>query len=146
MAERLVFNYGTSGHDGSAPSRGEEVRADVEPPRAIAVAAPERPVVRLQARGRDWGFIGLMAFTAFLFFRPQDHLRFLSPFHFAEIAAIIGLVAMTAGRLRRGQHFSRITPELVGVAALGGIILLTAPFSIWPGGSVATFTDLYVKV
>jgi putative inorganic carbon (HCO3(-)) transporter len=146
MAERLVFNYGTSGHDGSAPSRGEEVHADAEPPRATAAGTPESAVVRAHARGRDWGFIGLMAFTAFLFFRPQDHLRFLSPFHFAEIAAIVGLVAMTAARLRRGQHFTRITPELLGVAALGGIILLTAPFSVWPGGSVATFTDLYVKV
>src|SRR5687767_14683599 len=102
MAERLVFNYGTSGHDGSAPSRGEEVHADAEPPRATAAGTPESAVVRAHARGRDWGFIGLMAFTAFLFFRPQDHLRFLSPFHFAEIAAIVGLVAMTAARLRRG--------------------------------------------
>ena len=146
MTERLVFNYGTSGHDGSAPAHGEEARPDSEPPRATADAAPESPVVRLRATGRDWGFIGLMAFTALLYFRPQDHLRFLSAFHFADIAAIVGLVAMASGRLRRGLGFTRITPELLGVAALGGVILLTSPFSIWPGGSVATFTDLYVKV
>jgi O-antigen ligase len=146
MAERLVFNYGTSRHDGSAPAHGEEVRPDIEPPRVMAVARSESAIARPRAPGRDWGFIGLMAFTAILFLRPQDHVGFLAAFHLAEIAAIVGLVAMTAGRLRRGQLVTRITPELVGVAALGGIILLTAPFSIWPGGSVATFTDLYAKV
>jgi O-antigen ligase len=50
------------------------------------------------------------------------------------------------GRLRRGQTPTRVTPELLGVAALGGVILASAPFSVWPGGAVATFTDLYVKV
>jgi O-antigen ligase len=146
MAERLVFNYGTSGHDGSAPARDGNARDAVEAAPAAPIARPEAPVTRPRTARRDWAFIGLMAFTAMLYLRPQDHLQILSPLHLAEIAAIVGLVAMTAGRLRRGQIVTRFTPELLGVAALGGIILLTAPFSIWPGGSVATFTDLYVKV
>jgi O-antigen ligase len=147
MAERLVFNYGTSGHDGSAPPRGDRDR--VERRAAAATAAAQAPALEtpdhVDAR-RDWAFAGLMAFTALLFFRPQDQLAFLQPLHLAEVAAIVGLVAMISGRLRRGLTLTRFTPELLGVASLGGVMLATAPFSIWPGGSVATFTDLYVKV
>ncbi len=144
MAERLVFNYGTSGHGGTAPSRGEDSPRRAEPiAPAQAVAAP---VPGARSERRDWAFTGLMAFTAILFFRPQDQLTFLNPLHLAEVAALIGLAAMISGRLRRGQTLSRITPELLGVAGLGAVILLMAPFSIWPGGSVGTFTDVYVKV
>ncbi len=147
MAERLVFNYGTSGHGGSAPSRGEDARHPATQQSPVTPARAPETVSRDGAgTRRDWAFMGLMAFTAILFFRPQDQLPFLNPFHLAEIAAVIGLVAMASGRLRRGLTLTRITPELVGVAALGLVILLLAPFSIWPGGSVATFTDLYVKV
>jgi putative inorganic carbon (HCO3(-)) transporter len=64
----------------------------------------------------------------------------------AEIAAIGALAAMVMGRLGRGLSLSRFTPEFGGVVALGAIMLVTAPFSIWMGGAVATFTDLYVKV
>jgi O-antigen ligase len=152
MSERLAFNYGTSGHDGNAPSRGEQsphataaaghVDQDAE---AVGRGAAATASDAIRAR-RDWAFAGLMAFTAILFFRPQDQLTFLNPLHLAEIAAVIGLVAMISGRLQRGQTLTRITPELVAVVALGGVMLLTAPFSVWPGGAVATFTDVYVKV
>jgi O-antigen ligase len=152
MAERLVFNYGTSGHAGSAPSRderGEDVHRSAEPSRLVETGAPPAGLAAPRATARtrsDWAFTGLMAFTAILFFRPQDQMPFLNPLHLAEIAALIGLVAMVSGRLQRGQTVTRITPELVGVGALGAVILLMAPLSIWPGGSVATFTDVYVKV
>jgi O-antigen ligase len=39
-----------------------------------------------------------------------------------------------------------MTPEFAGVLALGAVILITAPFSIWFGGAVSVFTDLYLKV
>jgi hypothetical protein len=41
---------------------------------------------------------------------------------------------------------TRFTPELLGVAALGFVILATAPFSIWMGGAVGTFTGMFAKV
>jgi O-antigen ligase len=87
-----------------------------------------------------------MAFTGLLFFRPQDTIPALGALHLAELAALSAIVAMVAGRLGRGQAASRVTPELAGVVALGAIILGTAPFSIWMGGAIGTFTDLYVKV
>jgi putative inorganic carbon (hco3(-)) transporter len=140
MGERLAFGYGTSRQGGEAPSRGE---APAPPPptggarAAVLPAAPER---------REWAFIGLLAFTALLFFRPQDQFTALAPFHLAEMSAIIALIAMMIGRLSRGLPVSRLNPELFGVVALGGVMLITAPFSIWTGGAISTFTELYVKV
>jgi O-antigen ligase len=98
------------------------------------------------SRRNDWAFTGLLAFTALLFFRPQDQILALQPLHLAEVAAVIGLIAMATSRLARGLVISRVTPELVGVVALGGVILMTAPFSIWMGGAISTFSELYLKV
>jgi O-antigen ligase len=91
-------------------------------------------------------FRALLAFTFVLFVRPQDTLPFLEPFHLADITAAVAAFSLIAGRLSRGAPLSRITPELLAVLALGGVMLATAPFSLWPGGAVAVFTDLFVKV
>jgi len=87
-----------------------------------------------------------MSFTALLFFRPQDQLPFLEGLHLAEVSAIGALAAMVMGRLRRGLTVTEITPELAGVVCFGFVILATAPFSVWRGGAVGTFTEIYVKV
>ncbi len=139
--ERLAFGYGTAGHTGETAAR----------PGAFGAVSGTRPARAVQAvaaaRERsDWAFLGLMAFTGLLFFRPQDTIAALGPLHLAELAALSAIIAMVAGRLGRGEAATRVTPELAGVVALGAIILATAPFSIWMGGAIATFTDLYVKV
>jgi O-antigen ligase len=94
----------------------------------------------------DWDYLWMIAFTAVLFFRPQDHFAALSPVHLAELTAIAGLVAMAARRMAAGQPIARINPEVVGVLALGAVILFTTPFSFWPSGSLALFSDVYVKI
>jgi O-antigen ligase len=66
--------------------------------------------------------------------------------HVSDLAAALGLGAMVFINVSRGQAITRMTPELVGVAALGGAILMTVPTSIWPGGALHVFTDIYVKV
>jgi putative inorganic carbon (HCO3(-)) transporter len=135
MADRFVFGYGTTGRSGEAPS----LRGTGEPP---------RPAVRARAHReqQDWAYLGLLAFTALLYFRPQDIFPPLVILHLPEVAAIFALGSMILGRLQRGLPISRVTPELVGVIALGAVILLTAPLSVWMGGSVNTFVDLYAKV
>ena len=94
----------------------------------------------------DAAFIGLMIFTALLFFRPQDQIRGLHALHLAELSAIGALIAMVAGRTGRGMTVSRVTPELCGVVRMGAIILFMAPFSVWPGGSIGTFMEVYSKI
>jgi putative inorganic carbon (hco3(-)) transporter len=140
--ERLVFGYGTSRNHREAPAPpipAGQVGAPVTP-----VAAAARAV--RHADTRDWAFIGLMLFTGLLFFRPQDLITPLRALHLAEIAALVALGSLIAGRVSRGLPITRLTPELIGVFAFAFVILATAPFAVWMGGAVGTFTELYAKV
>jgi putative inorganic carbon (HCO3(-)) transporter len=139
MSERLTFNLGGGGRDlrdriawVSAPATGtlSEAAAPYLPPL-------ERP---------NWGFWGVFAFTALLFFRPQDTVRALAPLHLPELAAIAALAAMVGHRVSRGLPLVKLSPEIIGVGALAFVMLATAPFSVWPGGALRTFTDVYFKV
>lgn len=136
--ERLVFGYGNRTPEGMASPR-PVIAAPAAAPVDVQPAAPVK-------ERRDWAFVGLLAFTAVLYFRPQDQIPGLSPVPFAEITALFGLGAMVMGRISKGLSISRINPELIAVAGLGFVMLLTAPFSVWPGGAVGTFTDVFVKV
>lgn len=140
MSERLAFGYGASNRSVDAPGG---IPGSVSPQSGVELARPRRI---LAGERPDAAFIGLMAFTALLFFRPQDQIPALNPLHLAELAALGALAAMVAGRLGRGLTISRVTPELCGVVGMGMIILATAPFSIWPGGAVSTFTEIYSKI
>lgn len=140
MPERLTFTY-SSGHvDPAFNGEGGARQLDATAPQ------PQGDRSRPRREPRDWAFTGLMAFTAVLFFRPQDMVPALAPLHLAELAALGALAALIFGRLSRGLPITRTPPELFGVAALGAVILFTAPFSIWPGGVLGTFSDLYIKV
>jgi O-antigen ligase len=94
----------------------------------------------------DWDYLWMLAFTALLFFRPQDHIPGLGALHLAELTAIGGLAAMAVRRLSSGQTIAHVNGEVVAVIALGAVIVLTLPFSIWPGGSLTVFSDIYVKI
>ena len=136
--ERLVFGYGRK--------RGGEVPRPADPRRAPG--DEPRPLVPdvLPGESSDWGFAGLLAFTAVLFLRPQDQLPFLTPLHLAEATATLGLLAMISKRLARGEPIIRVTPEVLALLAFGAALVVTTPFSYWPGGSVAIITGMYVKV
>lgn len=139
--ERLTFNIG--GSNGPLVVAGREDQSP-QPPRL----EPARRRSRLSAlRERyDADYLWMVAFTILLFFRPQDHVRALGVLHLAELTAIGGLAAMAVRRLNAGQTVAKINAEVVGVMALGVIILLTIPFSAWPGGSLKVFSDMYVKI
>jgi len=134
--ERLAFNLGAAG---TVPSR-----SIVE----AAIAREARPTfaTAAYAEPRDWGYRGLMLFTAVLLLRPQDQIPGLNSLHLAEICAFLGIAPMLLHRLAHRLPVFRITPETVGLIAFGMVILATAPFSIWPGGAFRTFTDAYLKI
>lgn len=133
--ERLAFNFG----GGTVPSRhAVEAAIARENEPTFATAAYNEP--------RDWGYAGLLAFTAVLMTRPQDTLPFLNPFHLAELCAIVGIAPMVLHRLASRQPVFRVTPETTALLAFGTVILLTVPFSIWPGGSFGLFTDSFLKL
>ena len=100
---------------------------------ATSVEKPER---------RDWAFFFLLVFTVLVFLRPQDAIPGLHYLHLAELSAISALVSFDWGTsCAANLPVTRINPELIGVVALGGLILVTAPFSIWFSGAIGVFTE-----
>lgn len=143
MDDRLTFNHGASTlaprHTGR-PERTRPPRA--APPRAAGVSARARTAVEKP----DLSYWGVFAFTALLFFRPQDSVPLLEPLHLPDIAAVSALIAMGVRRTTRNLTPLPFTPELGLLAAFAAVMVLTAPFSIWPSGALSTFTDLFLKV
>src|SRR3954454_20069987 len=100
MNERLAFGYGSSGNKDSNSARtsgpDEGVRSDPRGPDEPRVPPPAGRR-RIHGGGDDRpdaAFIGLMLFTALLFFRPQDEIHALARLHLAELSAVSALVAM----------------------------------------------------
>ena len=141
MSERLAFNAGVHAHVG--PTRPAAARPSTP---ATVVPRKSTAVSTTAVEQDDWAFTWTLVFSAILFLRPQDMVPSLQALHLAELSAIAGLAALIFGRLGRGQSVTRMTPELVAVIVFGGVILVTAPFSIWISGSIGVFNDLYVKV
>jgi O-antigen ligase len=129
-AETLTFNY-----------RPGETATQPRPPEDETFVTTNAVV-----EPRDWGFIGLLAFTTVLLLRPQDRLPSLTSLHIAEICAFLGIGPMFLYRFARRLPVFRITPETMGLIVLGAAILATAPFSVWPGGAIDVFTDNYAKI
>lgn len=142
QGERLAFNAGIRREIAPvAPAAPVAVIDDVQSPASSAGAHRSMP-----KETKDWAFTWTLVFTTVLFLRPQDVFEPLGALHLAELSALIGLASLFTARLSRGQSLTRMTPEFIGVLTLGAVILLTAPFSIWFGGAVSTFTELYLKV
>ncbi|HTL45307.1 MAG TPA: O-antigen ligase family protein [Vicinamibacterales bacterium] len=139
MTERLTFNAPVPTGASLSAGGGPTAVAASEDSRVTSAAIPA-------PEPRDRAFTWMLLFTAVLFLRPQDILPPLDFLHLAELSATIGLVSLVAGRLARRQPVTRVTPELIGVVLFGAVIVLTAPFSIWMGGAIGVFRDVYSKV
>lgn len=98
------------------------------------------------AEPRDWGYLGLFAFTAVLLLRPQDQVPALSALHLAEVCAFVGIGPMVVHRVARRLPAFRINSETVATLLFGAVMLATVPTSIWPAGALSVFTDSYLKV
>ena len=143
MNERLAFG---SGFAKARTVAGPAAPAAVAPvPVPVAATAKSRRRARTRD-GMELPFAGLVAFTLLLYLRPQDIFKPLAALPMADVAALGGLGAMVYQRISRGQSITRLPIELLGVCAFALVMLLTAPFSIWPGGAIGTFTGMFAKV
>jgi O-antigen ligase len=140
--DRLTFNLGPS-RGGPLVVSGRHHRAGGR--RAPAGNAVSAAVAAIRER-YDWDYLWMLLFTALLFFRPQDQIPGLEILHLSELTAIAGLAAMAVRRMSAGLTIAHVNVEVIAIVVLGGIIVLTVPFSIWPGGSAHVFTDIYVKI
>jgi putative inorganic carbon (hco3(-)) transporter len=95
---------------------------------------------------RDWGYTGLIAFTAVLLLRPQDSFPALEVLHLADVFAFLGIAPMVLHRMARRLPVFQVTPETIALLVLGATMIATAPFSIWPRGALEVFTNTFIKV
>jgi len=107
----------------------------------IATAAPE--VVQSDTEQASLPFWSIMAFTGMLLFSPQAYLPALASLRPALLVIAIGVLAYVADRWARGLPVIEWKREIGLIAGLAGIAAMTAPFSIWPGGSLAVLSDYF---
>ncbi|HEU4522652.1 MAG TPA: O-antigen ligase family protein [Thermoanaerobaculia bacterium] len=106
---------------------------------SAATATPEAQ----QADGR-LAFGATVAFTVILLLSPQNWFPFLRPLRIAFLAAGIGIGSLLWDCWKQRRPLG-MTREMLLCFALPAWAFLTLPLSYWPGGSVATLTDLYIK-
>ena len=135
--ERLTFNVGGSRGD-SLVVVGRDARAGARPAPLEHVKA-RLAVVRERY---DWDYLWMLAFTALLFFRPQDQIPGLEVFHLAELAAIAGLAAMAVRRLSAGQTITKVNAEVVGRPSSRSA--KPVPVVALPGSALNELANVYV--
>lgn len=116
-------------------------------PAAAAPAAPPAAALSLSSLERfDWAWGGLLIFSVFLFFRPQEQLPLLEAAHVGDVTALLGLSAMVVLNLSRRRPITRVTPELIALLLLGVVVLATVPTSFWMAGVINHFIEVYIPL
>lgn len=105
-------------------------------------AAPARAAHSTSSR---IAFASLAAFMAVLVATPQEFLPALVPLHLARLTALAALAAYLLHRVHHGAPAGPTPRAMLWLALLVGWAVCTVPLSIWPGGSVALLTELYLK-
>jgi len=86
-----------------------------------------------------------MVFMGILLVAPQGFFPILAPLRIALLAVGVALTAHVVTALTVGRPILIMTREIKISLCLLGWATVTIPFSLWPGGSVDSLTDLFVK-
>jgi probable O-glycosylation ligase (exosortase A-associated) len=110
------------------------------PERRVIAAAVDAPA----GQGRV-AFNALVAFTAILLLTPQTVIPALKSLRIALAAGGLAIGAHLFDATLRRRPVLPASAEVVTALALLLWAVVTAPFSYWPGGSVALMSDQYLK-
>ena len=135
ISERLAFNDRRSGRPGGSIA-GIPLPSERVP--TFATAAYAEP--------RDWGYLGLFAFTAVLLLRPQDQVPALESLHLAEMCVLIGIGPMLLHRFAHRLPAFKVNAETIALFLFGLVMLVGVPTSVWPSGALGEFSDKYLKI
>jgi putative inorganic carbon (HCO3(-)) transporter len=105
---------------------------------------PPAPPVAAATAGSRFAFAALIAFTAILIVSPQVWFPQLGAIRIALLAALLAI----ASNLLHRAWSARTLPAHPAVAiafAMVGWAVLTAPLSLWPGGSVSMLFEHFAK-
>lgn len=117
------------------------------PAAGAAEAVPERgaflvPESRPSSAFAFWALVG---FTFILLLAPQERFPVLAPLRIAMLAALLAIAAHVFSRYSRGLPLMAFTAPTRILLCLVAWALITAPFSYWPGGSVAFLIENFSK-
>jgi probable O-glycosylation ligase (exosortase A-associated) len=90
-------------------------------------------------------FWAMMAFTFVLLVAPQSFVPGLSALRIALLAVVVAVATYLHYQLSRGRAVTIWPREIKLTLCLVAWAFATVPFAIWPGGSWALLTDLYLK-
>jgi len=86
-----------------------------------------------------------MTFTFILVISPQSFVPALGPLRIALLAAGAAIGTYVYQRFRRGEPLLSLRRGMGPAIALLAWSVLTIPFSVWPGGSLAFLLEVYAK-
>jgi putative inorganic carbon (HCO3(-)) transporter len=89
-------------------------------------------------------FAALIAFSCILLLSPQNFVSALKPLRIAFLTAGLAGASWLWERWRDRKSLG-LTPEMVICFLLLAWAFMTVPLSFWPGGSIASLTDVYIK-
>jgi O-antigen ligase len=116
----------------------------VPPASADAVSAPAVGLGADDRRDR-LAFRAILVYTAILLLAPQSWIPALQPLRIALLTAGFAVATYVGGRLARGRPLSIMPREMWLALALVAWAIITLPFSLHPGASLATLIDLWGK-
>jgi probable O-glycosylation ligase (exosortase A-associated) len=90
-------------------------------------------------------FWAMMAFTCILLVAPQTFVPGLSALRVALLTVVVAVGTYVHYQLSRGRALTIWPREVKLTLWLVAWAFATIPFAIWPGGSWALLTDLYLK-
>jgi len=90
-------------------------------------------------------FWALMGFTFILLLAPQEHFPVLAPLRIAMVAALLAIAAHVFSRFSRDLPVMAFSASTKILLCLVGWALITAPLSLWPGGSVTFLLENFSK-
>ena len=102
-------------------------------------------VATLQEEKSSAGYKGLLFLIFVIFIAPQAFIPALEPLHLAKVGAILAGLAYGFGLLSGKSPHPGLGYEDKLLLALVAVVLISIPFSRWPGGSVAFLMDQYSK-
>jgi O-antigen ligase len=102
-------------------------------------------MVRSRLAHSPIAFWSLMVFMGILLVAPQALFPILAPLRIALLAAGVALTAHVVTSVTAGRPILIMTREMRISLCLLGWATVTVPLSLWPGGSVDTLTDLFLK-
>ena len=113
---------------------------------AKPVVARRAMVLQGNRAGMSWSIVALMAYTVVQIGRPQEIFAGLYQFRLGLVAGgLTAVAALAEGRLADIGTIFR-SREMRCVLVIAGIGLISAPMSVWPGGSMSFLLDSYLRV